>query len=304
MQDIATNWFMEFVTPDIIQQFSISNIIYTGKTKFQSVQIIESPTFGKCLILDGKIQSSEVDELIYHEALVHPAMITHPHPRNIFIGGGGEGATLREVLRHKTVENVVMVDLDKEVVDLCKKYLPSIHRGAFEDSRVELLHTDALKYLAETEEKFDVMILDFTEPMEEGPAYLLFTSEFYKNIRRNLTPDGLISLQAGATSMMILSTFLAVNNTLATAFPMVAPYLIEIPSFCGTWGFAVASQKHDPRGLPPAEIDSRLSIRVSGNLRLYDGLSHQGMLSTPKYLREQLASETRVITNNQPLFTY
>ncbi|MFC2058285.1 polyamine aminopropyltransferase [Chloroflexota bacterium] len=304
MQDIATNWFMEFVTPDVIQQFSISNIIYTGKTQFQSVQIVESPAFGKCLILDGKIQSSELDEPVYHEALVHPAMITHPHPRTVFIGGGGEGSTLREVLRHNTVEKVVMVDLDKEVVDLCKEYLPSMHQGAFEDSRLELLHTDALKYLAETKEKFDVMILDFTEPLEEGPAYLLFTSEFYKDIRRNLTPDATISLQAGASSMMILSTFLAVNNTLKTAFPIVAPYLTEIPSFCGTWGFAVASQKHDPRDLPPAEIDSRLSSRVSGDLRLYDGLSHQGMLSVPRYLREQLDSETRVITRDRPLFTY
>lgn len=302
MQKTATNWFIEFITPDIIQQFSISDILYTGKTKFQSVQIIETPAFGKCLVLDGKIQSSEADEFIYHEALVHPPLIAHPHPRNIFIGGGGEGATLREVLRHSTVEKVVMIDLDREVVDLCKKYLPSLHQGSFEDKRVELLHVDALKYLAETKERFDVIILDFTEPLEEGPAYLLFTREFYQGLREKLTPEGLISLQAGATSMTLLSTFLAVINTLKTAFPVVAPYLMEIPSFGGTWGFAVGSRT--PLELPPREIDDRLSRRVSGTLRFYDGLSHQGMFSLPKYLREQLASETRVITRDQPLFTY
>jgi len=301
---MPTNWFWEFVTPHLIQQFSISDILYSGKSEFQSIQVIDTPGFGKCLILDGKIQCSEADEFIYHESLVHPPMITHPKPETVFIAGGGEGATLREVLGHSTVKRVVMVDIDKKVPDICKKFLPSLGQDSFEDSRVELLHIDAMKYLDETQEKFDVIIIDLTEPLEEGPAYLLYTQEFYQGLKEKLTQDGLVALQSGSTSMVISLGFIAVANTLRTAFSVVAPYQAEIPSFGGTWGFAVASQNLDPRELSPEEVDRRLSRRVSKPLRFYDGLTHRGMFSIPKYLREEMAREKRIITRDQPLFTY
>jgi len=304
VKDIPTMWFSEHVTPHFIQQFSISDVLYNGESEFQSIQILDTPGFGKCLILDGKIQCSESDEFIYHEALVHPPMLAHPQPETVFIAGGGEGATLREVLAHKTVKKAVMVDLDKKVVDVCKEFLPSLSQGAFDDSRVELLHTDAMKYLEETKEKFDVVIIDLTEPLEEGPSYLLYTREFYHDLREKLTSDGVVALQAGSTSMVISFGFVAVANTLSTAFPVVAPYQAEIPSFGGSWGFAVASQGSDPRELSPEEVDRRLSSRVSKPLRFYDGLTHCGMYTVPKYLREEMAREKRIITKDQPLFTY
>ncbi len=304
MKDVPTNWFWEYVTPHLIQQFSISDILYSGKSEFQSVQVIDTPAFGRCLVLDGKIQCSEADEFIYHESLVHPAMVTHPKPETVFIAGGGEGATLREVLAHSTVKRVVMVDIDKKVPDICKKFLPSLGQDSFEDSRVELLHMDAMKYLDETQEKFDVIIIDLTEPLEEGPAYLLYTQEFYRGLKEKLPPDGLVALQSGSTSMVISLGFIAVANTLRTAFSVVAPYQAEIPSFGGSWGFAVASQNLDPRELTPDEVDRRLSRRVSKPLRFYDGLTHRGIFSIPKYLREEMARDKRIITKDQPLFTY
>jgi len=171
-------WFHDYVTPDLVQSFRIREEIYSGKTQFQSVEVIESGGLGRCLILDGKIQSSEWDEFIYHEALVHPPMIAHPHPEKVFIAGGGEGATLREVLAHSSVKRVVMVDIDEEVIDISRRFLPSWHQGSFEDSRLELRFVDAIKYLEECVdkgEKFDVVILDLPEPIEEGSAYLLHT---------------------------------------------------------------------------------------------------------------------------------
>ncbi len=304
MKGMPKSWFWEFVTPHLIQQFSISDIIYSGETEFQSIQVVDTPGFGKCLILDDKIQCSETDEFIYHEALVHPPMITHPNPETVFIAGGGEGATLREILAHSTVKRVVMVDIDREVVAICREFLPSLSQGAFEDDRVELLHVDALKYLDDTQEKFDVVIIDLTEPIEEGPAYLLYTKEFYQDLRHKLTDDGLIALQSGSTSMIISLGFIAVANTLRTAFPVVAPYLAEIPSFGGTWGFDVASQNLDPRLLSDEEVDRRISSRINKTLRFYDGITHRGIFSTPKYLREEMAREKRIITRDQPLFTY
>ncbi len=304
MKEMSANWFWEFVTPHLIQQFSISDILYNGKTEFQSVQVIDTPGFGKCLILDGKIQCSEVDEFIYHESLVHPPMITHPKPETVFIVGGGEGATLREVLAHGTVKRVVMVDIDKQVVGISKEFLPSLSQGSFEDSRLELLHVDALKYLDETQEKFDVVIIDLTEPLEEGPAYLLYTREFYQGLKDKLAPDGVVALQSGSTSMIISLGFIAVANTLRTAFSVVAPYQAEIPSFGGTWGFTVASQSLDPLELSPEEVDRRISSRINKTLRFYDGLTHRGIFSIPKYLREEMAREKRIITRDKPLFTY
>jgi spermidine synthase len=304
MKDISPNWFMEYVTPHLIQQIGISDILYSGKTEFQSVQIIETPGFGKCLILDGKIQCSEYDEFIYHEALVHPAMIAHPGPETVFIAGGGEGATLREILAHSTVKKVVMVDIDGEVVDICKKELPFLSQGAFDDDRVELLHMDALKYLDETQEKFDIVIIDLTEPLEEGPSYLLYTTEFYQDLQKKLAPDGLVALQSGSTSMVISLGFIAVANTLGTAFSVVAPYQTEIPSFVGTWGFAVASRNLDPRQLSMEEVDRRISSRINRPLRFYDGQTHCGIFAIPKYLRDEMVREKRIITRDHPLFTY
>ena len=304
MKGVPPTWFVEYVTPYLIQQLSISDMLYNGETEFQSVQVIDTPGFGKCLILDGKIQCSEYDEFIYHEALVHPAMLTHPEPKAVFIAGGGEGATLREVLAHDTVEKAVMVDIDKEVVDICKEVLPFLSKGAFDDGRVELIHTDALKYLDETQEKFDVVIIDLTEPLEEGPSYLLYTREFYKDLKKKLKPQGLIALQSGSTSMVISLGFSAVANTLRTAFSIVAPYQTEIPSFVGTWGFDVASQQLDPRELSAEEIDARISNRINKTLRFYDGNTHCGIFCLPKYLREEMVREKRIITVDTPLFTY
>lgn len=304
MERMPTNWFWEYVTPNFIQQFSISDILYNGESEFQTVQVLDTPGFGKCLILDGKIQCSESDEFIYHEALVHPVMVTHSNPETVFIAGGGEGATLREVLAHKSVKRAVMVDLDKEVVDICRKYLPTLSQRAFEDDRVELLHTDAMKYLDETEEKFDVVIIDLTEPLEEGPAYLLYTQEFYQELVKKLAPGGLVALQSGSASMVIAYGFTAVANTLRAVFPVVAPYQAEVPVFGGTWGFALASHDLDPRNLSPDEVDDRLSRRVGKRLRFYDGITHRGMFSIPRYLREAIAEEKRIITKDRPLFTY
>jgi spermidine synthase len=298
-------WFHDYVTPDLVQSFRIREEIYSGKTQFQSVEVIESGGLGRCLILDGKIQSSEWDEFIYHEALVHPPMIAHPNPEKVFIAGGGEGATLREVLAHSSVKRAVMVDIDKEVIDISRRFLPSWHQGSFEDSRLELRFVDAIKYLEECidkGEKFDVVILDLPEPIEEGPAFLLHTKEFYQTVRETLTPDGIISLQAGASLWGNHRCFTAIINTLKAVFPFVFPYDAFIPSYGGTWGFALASQSISPS--IPEEVDGRISFRLNKDLKFYDAITHQRLFSLPKHLREAIDQETSVITTGKPFFIY
>ncbi len=296
-------WFHDKINRNFVQLHAIEEVLYTGQTKFQFAEIMRTANFGKCLMLDGKIQSSEADEFVYHEALVQPAMLLHPHPETVFIAGGGEGATLREALAHPSVKRAVMVDIDEQVIALCKQYLPDFSRGSFTDKRTELYHVDAREYLAQSRDKFDVIIIDLPDPIEEGPAYLLFTKEFYQLARDKLSPDGVLCAQAGSASLIDLLNFTAVYNTQKSVFPLVRPYQVDMPCFGGPWGFCLASMKHDPASLSPTELDSRISRRAL-SLKFYDGLAHQSMFSLPKHLRETMSRQQRIITDKEPLYIY
>lgn len=297
-------WFHDYVSPDLTMLHSVKEVIYSGQGKFQSIDIINTGSFGICLILDGKIQSSEKDEFIYHEALVHPAMLAHPKPEKVFIAGGGEGCTLREVLAHKTVKKVVMVDIDEEVINICRRFLPTFHQNSFDDIRAELHFTDARKYLEGSEDKFDVIIIDLADPLAKGPARLLYTQEFYQIVQQGLEPDGIMSVQAESAGWTELQNFTAIANTLKTVFPIVRPYLAYIPSFNDEWGFISASENLDPAKLAPEEIDARISTRIAKELKSYDGLTHQAMFIFPKHIRRELAATKKIITDKEPIFTY
>jgi len=297
-------WLHDAISPDLIELHSIKEVIYSGRTKFQAVDVMRTGSYGLCLVLDGKIQSSEADEFVYHDALVHPAMITHPNPETVFIAGGGEGATLREVLVHRTVKKAIMVDIDQEVVEISRRYLPAWHRNSFDDPRTELHFADARKHLQHTKERFDVVVLDLPDPLEGGPAYLLFTQEFYRLVSDRLAPGGVVTVQAGAASWTNYQTFAAVNNTLKAVFPIVRASQVHIPSFTDPWGFACASHQLDPLSLSREEIDGRLAARLSRKPRSYDGESHQAMFVFPRHIRQRLAATRRVISDRKPVYTY
>ena len=247
------SWLRDEVNPHLIQLHHIRQILYSGNTEYQSIEIIDTDSFGLCLVLDGKIQSSESDEFIYHEALVHPSMLSHRKPSRILIAGGGEGATLREVLVHRSVKSVTMVDIDSQVIDICRRFLPSIHQGAFDDPRVTLCFDDARKWIQETSEVFDVIILDLVEPQKDSPAYLLYTQEFYRMVQQTMAPDGIMCVQSGAAGWTNLENYTAINHTLSSIFPIVSPYQVYVPSFVDMWGFHSASQKNNPADLSAQE---------------------------------------------------
>ena len=257
---------------------------------------------GRLEDFDGRIQSSQADEFIYHEALVHPGMLTtDAAPRSALVIGGGEGATLREILRYPSVTRAVMVDIDGEVVELCKKHLEEMHRGAFDDKRTELRTEDARAYLDKTTEHFDFVSVDLVEPLEEGPACMLFTKEFYALIGERLTPGGTMTVQAGMTKINALSFFTAIHRTLRDVFPVVAGYQTFVSCFGTPWGFIVATKKIDPRRQDSQTIDKLIAERVGGTLTYWDGLTHQHAFALPKFLRQALDAETRVSSDANPL---
>jgi len=301
-EDDPNHWFHDTINADFVQLHRLAETVYSGKTECQSVEIIRTNSFGKCLVLDKKIQSAEMDEFIYHEALVHPSMITHRHPSTVFIAGGGEGATLREVLSYRSVEKVVMVDIDQKAVELCRRFLPSMHQGAFDDSRVELLYLDAREYLANSNQKFDVILIDLTDPLEGSVSCRLYTQEFYQLAQSTLSPGGIVAVQSGSCTLGDLNTFVTIHSTLRSVFPAVFPYQAYIPSFGGLWGFNLGSQQLDPLSLSVEEVDKRISHRGCEGLKFYDGLTHRGMFSLPRYLRHELSRRKTIITDKNPLF--
>ncbi|MCS7385429.1 MAG: polyamine aminopropyltransferase [archaeon GB-1867-005] len=259
----------------------IKQVIATKKSKYQRIEIVELEEFGRALILDGLIQSTEADEAYYHESLVHPAMTLHPNPKKVLIIGGGEGATLREVLKHNTVEKAVMVDIDEEVIEMCRKHLVSMHQGAFDNPKSKLIITDGLKYIEQTSEKYDVIILDLTDPYASKIASQLYTEQFYKRISAKLKGDGIMVTQAG-NSFFYQEEYFEALKSIKAVFPIVREYNVWIPSFAYACNFILASKKHDPNKLTQNEVNIRLKKR-SVTTKFFNGKTYMAMLNMPIY---------------------
>lgn len=293
-------WFYDRYTPAEVHAHRAGPVIARARTAFQDVVIQHLEHLGRCLIVDGKIQSAEIDEYIYHELLVHPAMLAHGRPRRVLVCGGGEGAPLREILRHP-VDAAVMVDIDAELVALCREHLPGWHAGAFADPRVRVLHGDARAFVEETTERFDVVINDITDPVEGGPSKLLFTREFYAAVARVLSPGGIFVTQAiGVHYDQGDRLHAMIHHTVRQVFPHVRSYCDYVLSFDYPWAFVAgaAAPAWDP--LSAEEVDRRLRERGMA-LRFYDGQTHLRVFHLPKPLRRLIAEEASVISDRQPL---
>ncbi|TMW67038.1 hypothetical protein Poli38472_012154 [Pythium oligandrum] len=305
-------WYKESLTEDLYMSTTLKRVTFEAASTFQTMQIIETTSFGKTLVLDGKTQSAASDEAVYHESLVHPALIAHPNPKTVYIGGGGEFATAREVLKHPSVEKVVMVDIDEMVCDLCRKELPEWSDGCFEDPRLEVHYTDAHAFLKQYEGTFDVIIMDIADPIEAGPGYVLYTEEFYKYAVTKLNKGGYFVTQSGPGALYNWDEcFSAIYSTLKTAFNTVLPYSVDIPSFGCVWAFNMATNTEEPEKAKEAIIERRISetnalvaARISKPTKHYDGISHLGMFGLPKPIRDSVEAEKRVITVDNPVFMY
>ncbi|OAB56571.1 spermidine synthase [Phormidium willei BDU 130791] len=294
----ADLWITEYITPWDIYIHGVTKLLAFQQTQYQEMHIVETGAYGKALVLDGKWQSCTGDEFLYHEPLVHPACLAHGNPRKVLILGGGEGATLREVLRWTTVEQAVMVDIDGDVVAACRQHLPEMHQNSFDDPRAELVIGDALQYLDETDVQWDVVISDLSDPIEEGPSFQLFTKEYFQQIRDVLSPQGQFVVQAGPVAPEELQLHARIVNTLKDIFPQVQSYHSHVPTYASPWGFALASQ--EGFNASPEEIDRCLADKTTGGLRMFDGMTWLGLSSLPLHLRQAIEQETEVYTKAQP----
>ena len=293
------NYYAETYTENVIRRFKINKLYYRGKTDHQYVECFHNQFLGKVLFLDRKIQSAQVDEYIYHESLVHPTLITHPSPRRVLIFGGGEGATLREVLKHGTIEEAIMVDIDKKLVELCRKYLPEWSDGAFSSPKTNLVYGDARRFVEKTKKKFDIIISDLTEPLVKGPSVYLFTEEFFSRIFEILEENGLFVLQAGSTDPVYNQFYCSLAKTLERVFPLVRPYWTFVLSFGLPWGFIMASRLEDPLKLKEGRISDRIRGRKIRKLKFYQPGLHKGYFALPLYLMKDL-KKGRILMDKKP----
>lgn len=215
------------------------------RSRYQEIVVADVEDFGRCLVLDGYIQSSEVDEYIYHESLVHPAMVLHPNPSKVLIIGGGEGATLREVLKHNIVRKAVMVDIDEDVVKVSREYLQSFHQNSFNDPRASVVIADGFKYISEVNEVFDIIILDLTDPYSSDIASALYTESFYRMVYSKLSDDGVMVTQAGS-AFFYRDVYDRVVQAVKNVYPYYLEYQVWIPSFGYACNFVLGSKKYNP----------------------------------------------------------
>jgi spermidine synthase len=295
-------YYFETADPFDYFAYRVRSILYTGDTAFQKVVIAESCNYGRILFMDGAVQSAAEDEAIYHEMLVQPAMVLHPNPRDVLIIGGGEGATLREVLAHRVVRAATMVDIDREAVELCREYLPTWHRGAFEDRRARLIFADGRTFVEASDDFYDVVIIDVVDMLENGPALRLYTRQFYEALRKRLRPGGIIMVQGLEFSFSDYKQHVALSRTLRTLFAEVHSLRVSVPSFLGTWGIIMASDWATPTDIRSDTIDQLIERRLGSYW--IDHLTKEFLISSFGHCKETryLLSQSGPILEDDVLF--
>lgn len=228
----------------IVYSYPGVTLLHQQRTPYQEIAVLQHPHFGKMLVLDGVVQLTERDEFFYHEMLVHPAMHAHPSPQRVLIIGGGDGGSLREVLKHPGVQGVTLVEIDQGVVEVSRSFFPSLSQG-FADPRVQVVYQDGTKLVQQPPSQYDVVIVDSTDPV--GPAEGLFSAEFYGSAFRALMPQGILVTQS--ESLLFHTAFVAdVQRRLSQHFPIVDCYAQPLATYAGNWWtFSIASKAHDPR---------------------------------------------------------
>jgi spermidine synthase len=285
-QDLAPGLMTEQLTDDWGFFIRSARQYERFRSPYQAVEVHDSVPFGKLFRLDGHFMTSEKDEFFYHENLVHLAALTHPHPARALIVGGGDGGSAEELLKHPSIAAVTLAEIDVAVVDIARKYLPSVHGGALDDPRLTLKIGDGFEYVRSATARYDLIVLDLTDP--GGPSEALYTPEFYRACAARLNPVGAMTLHI-ASPVAHPDRIRRTLANLREAFALVTPYLTSVPLYGGMWMMACASATLDPKSLSAPEVDRRIAQRGLARLQYYNGDMHRAALALPNFVRELVA---------------
>lgn len=274
---------------------TLTSTLVNRHSEFQQIEIAQSAEFGKVMRLDGAMMTSEKDEFFYHESLVHPAAITHPAPRSALIIGGGDGGACEELLKHPSIEKIVLCEIDAAVVEVAQQHLQQIHRGALDHPKLEKIHADGFAYISLSAEQFDLILLDLTDP--EAPdgstlAATCMTSQFFADCQARISPDGMLVLHLGSPVYHAMR-FQHTLEQLASVFSCIRPYTVFIPLYGALWGMAVASNNADPCRLDTTTVKQRLKQRGVGNLNYYNPAVHGALFALPNYVEALLPTSIK-----------
>lgn len=282
--DPESGWDQEQLTP--YARFGYrATALQTLQTPYQKLELLQTPQFGKVLRLDDRFMTSEGEEFFYHEALVHPAAMAHPAPRKALILGGGDGGAAEELLKHPSIERVVLAELDEAVVQFSRQHLQAVHRGALDDARVEVCIGDGLALMEATDERFDLALMDLTDP--DTPASALYAPDSLARMKRVLAPGGALVLHLGSPVFHGPQVAELVRS-LRQQFAVVRCYGLYIPLYGAYWGLAVASDELDPLELKAQQVAERLRQRRVRDLQYYNEQVHGALFALPNYYRELL----------------
>ncbi len=276
-------WYTEKHTPSSGLTMKVSQTLHKQKSEYQELTILQTEDFGKVMLLDGLIMLTEKDEFVYHEMISHIAMYTHPHPKKVLIIGGGDGGTLREVTKHKSVECATLVEIDEMVINASKQYFPKLAAG-FSADNARVLTEDGIRFVQTTKEKFDVIVIDSTDPI--GAAEGLFHKDFYRSCMDILTDEGILVAQSESPFIPTYAQVIRdVQRDLAALFPITKLYLAAIPTYpSGLWSFSIASKKHDPEN----EFDIERIDEDNLELSYYNAEIHRACFALPNFVRKML----------------
>lgn len=276
---MSDRWIEETFHADWRVSLRASKVLHEVKTEHQHLVIFDNPTWGTVLMLDGVTQLTTSDEHVYHEMMAHVPLMALDKPKSVLIVGGGDGGVLREVLKHDCVERAVLVEIDKEVIDTALKYYPQIPQDAFDDPRTEVVIADGLKYVAETNEKFDCIIVDSSEPI--GPSAVLHTKEFFADCKKALVKGGILVTQNGL-AQLFPDHLAGTTRIFASLFKRVAPYICHQPCYFG--GLFALNFATDAKSVLKVEekiIAKRARKRLSGGLKYWTPAVHLGSFALP-----------------------
>jgi spermidine synthase len=251
------------------------------QTRLQKLEIYETPQYGRMLRLGGCNVTSEREEFVYHENLMHPALTAQPAPRKVLILGGSDGGSAEEALKHPSIEQVTVCETDEEAMRIAREHLPAVHGGAFDDPRLRLAVRDGGAFVRDTSERYDLIALDF----HAVPGAALHSVEFLSHCRAALAPGGALVLPLGAP-MARPDRVAEIAQRLNGIFRIVRPYTVYVPLYGSQWAMAVCSDKLDPKALTADEIDRRIEARRLQDLRFYNGETHEGVFALPNFLRD------------------
>ena len=278
--------FQETLYDALSQNFRIDKVYFEHKTEHQHLMIFHNAMLGRVMVLDGIVQTTEADEYIYHEMMAHVPLFAHGSARRVLIVGGGDGAMLREVLKHKNVEHVTMVEIDQAVIDMAKQYLPNHSSGAFDNERAHIVISDGMDFVRETEDRFDVIISDSTDPI--GPGEVLFSDDFYAQCKRILNDGGVIATQNGVAFFQ-LDEVETTCQRMGKNFKDMTFYSAAVPTYYGgVMTFAWGSDNPALRQLSVEELQQR--YEASGiKTRYYNPEVHLGSFALPQYIKDAIS---------------